>query len=88
MLTKFKPTFIKDLESLPSDIRKKVEEFAFINLPNCKHLGELPGIKKIHGVKSHYRFRVNDYRVGFELRTDEILVYRVLHRSKIYRYFP
>jgi mRNA-degrading endonuclease RelE of RelBE toxin-antitoxin system len=88
MLTKFKPTFIKDITSLPSEIRKKVEEFAFVSLPGCKHLGELSGIKKIHGAKSHYRFRINDYRVGFELRGEEVIIYRVLHRSKIYRYFP
>ena len=88
MHTKFKPTFLKDLEDLPQDIRKKVEQFVFLALPQCKNLRELSGIKKIHGAKSFYRFRIGDHRIGFEVRENEIIVYKVLHRSKIYRYFP
>ncbi len=88
MLVKFKPTFLKDLEVLPDDIHERVSTFVFDTLPAAESLRELQNIKRLHGFKDRYRFKTGDYRVGFELRDKEIIVHRVLHRSKIYRYFP
>lgn len=88
MLVKFKPTFLDDLEVLPKEIHERVSTFVFETLPSVDSVRDLPNIKRLHGFKDRYRFKTGDYRVGFELRNNEVIVYRVLHRSKIYRYFP
>ncbi len=42
-------------------------------------------IKKLKGIKNHYRVRVGDYRILFELMpAKRIIVYAVLPREKAY----
>ncbi len=42
-------------------------------------------IKKLKGLKNHYRVRVGDHRILFELvPTKQIIVYAVLQREKAY----
>jgi mRNA interferase RelE/StbE len=88
MLTTFKQSFAKDFADLPSDIRDKVEDFVNSALPKCNSVLELNNIKKLKGTKSFYRHRIGNYRIGFEIHDDKVTVHRVLHRSKIYKYFP
>lgn len=88
MQTTFKKTFAKDFSDLPNNIKDKVESFVNDILPNADSILDIKHIKKLKGTKSFYRYRIADYRIGFELRNNEVVVYRVLHRSKIYKYFP
>ncbi len=42
-------------------------------------------IKKLHGYKSHFRVRLGDYRIRFELSVDQtIIVYSISLRDKAY----
>ena len=59
---------------------EKVKEASSIN--------ELSGIKKIKGERVYYRYRAGDYRIGFKIEDNEILILKVAHRKEIYRYFP
>ena len=84
----FKKAFLKDLQKLPLDIRTIVEKEVFETFPNLQNLLTQSQVKKIVGYENYYRIRVRSYRVGFELRSETVVFYRVLHRKEIYRYFP
>jgi len=40
------------------------------------------------GYKNAYRIRLGNYRIGFLMIADELILNRVLHRKDIYDYFP
>jgi mRNA interferase RelE/StbE len=48
----------------------------------------LKRIKKLKGHDSFYRIKIGDYRIGFEMVNEELILTRILHRKTIYRYFP
>jgi len=42
-------------------------------------------VKKMRGYRGHYRLRVGDYRILFEvLESRRIIVYSILHRGRAY----
>lgn len=53
-------------------------------------LNSFPHLKKLRGEQqgNFYRLRFGEYRLGYEKRKDEIILYRILPRKEIYRYFP
>ncbi len=51
-------------------------------------LGGLPNIKKLSGHVSAYRLRIGDYRVGFFIVDETVILDRVVHRKDIYKVFP
>jgi mRNA interferase RelE/StbE len=43
-------------------------------------------IKKLKGYRNHYRLRVGEYRVLFELeKPDKIIIYAILPRKQAYQ---
>ena len=48
----------------------------------------IPRIKKLKGHDTFYRIKIGNYRIGFEMVNDELILTRILHRKEIYRYFP
>lgn len=88
MKVRFKKAFLKDLEKLPINFRKKIENLVFDEIPRAKEFSDVKNIKKLRGYESFYRVRIGDYRIGFEYKEREIVFYRVLHRKDIYKYFP
>lgn len=40
------------------------------------------------GFRNAFRIRIKDYRLGFYLEKDTILISRLLNRKDIYKYFP
>jgi len=85
-----KKTFLKDLEQVIEPRKRDVKTFLeqLANDPAC--LETLTHIKKLRSKKkgNFFRIRFGDYRLGYEQRTDELILYRILHRREIYRYFP
>ncbi len=57
-------------------------------LPEVDTLTDFPNIKAMLGYPGHYRFRFGDYRIGFILTDDALILMRILHRREFYRYFP
>ena len=76
----FKPKAIKDLDSLPADIAKRVVEKASRLSQNLE--GD---VKRLTNFTPEYRLRVGDYRVLFEVEGNRVVVYRVRHRREVYR---
>ena len=82
-------TFLKELASLPSSMRLRVEKIAFGD--DMKRDPFLDGrTQKLSGYSLYYKLRVGDYRVGLWIDSDTRTVefQRVLHRREIYRRFP
>lgn len=89
MQLKFKKAFLKQLADLPTETRKSIEEFVFVELPQCRSLAEAGNIEKMKGYDGYYKARFGSYRVGMKLESDGTVVIRlVMHRREIYRFFP
>lgn len=48
----------------------------------------LTSVKKLKGYDAFYRIRVGDYRLGFAISGNTIVLVRFLHRKEMYRFFP
>jgi mRNA interferase RelE/StbE len=86
----FEPAFIKDLQALEPDIRRRVEGFCLEIVPAAKDIRDCfeCDLKRMVGRKNHYRVRIGDYRIGFKIDNGIIVFVRVLHRKEMYRHFP
>jgi mRNA interferase RelE/StbE len=84
----YERSFLKDVKAIgDSSVKKKIET-AITSLHAAKSMEELQAVKKLKGHKSAYRIRIGDYRIGFFAQRGTITLVRVLHRNKIYNYFP
>ncbi|MCH7557887.1 MAG: type II toxin-antitoxin system RelE/ParE family toxin [Planctomycetes bacterium] len=77
---KFKPRAIKDCKAIDKKVLKLI--FSKIELLSNNLQGD---VKKLTNFTPEYRLRVGDYRVLFETEKDQINVYRIMHRKKVYR---
>ena len=89
MKVTYKKKFLKDLKDLNStDVYEKICILVLEEIPNTEDLSTIANLSKLKGDDTAYRIRVGDYRIGFFMEDNEIVMSRVLHRSEIYRYFP
>jgi mRNA interferase RelE/StbE len=74
-----KPQAVKDLGDLPqrdaSRIATKLQELED---------GLAGNIKRLTNFTPEYRLRVGNYRALFEVEDDTVVVYRVMHRKRVY----
>lgn len=85
----YKKKFLKDLKALQStEAYEKICDLVLEEIPNVEDLGTIANLSKLKGDDTAYRIRVGDYRIGFFMEDNAIVMSRVLHRSEIYRYFP
>ena len=82
-----KSSFIKDLKEIPKETRLKVAE-VINDLEQAKSLASLACIKKLKGHHNFYRIRIGNYRLGFALEGETVILVRFLPRKDIYRFFP
>jgi mRNA interferase RelE/StbE len=76
----FKPRAVKDLETFPSRIQRRI-------LVGIEKMSDnLSGdVKRLTDSAPEYRLRVGDYRVLFEIESHSIIIYRIRHRREAYR---
>ena len=75
-----KPGSIKDLKALSVVNRTRLIE-RIENLEN-----NLAGdVKRLTSSTLDYRLRVGNYRILFEVESDRVIIYRVMHRRDAYR---
>ena len=87
----FKPSFIKDFKSLPSELKNEVRKICADTFPSIKSVFDFKKypVKKISGFSKYYRIKIGDYRIGFKKETgSDICFMRVKHRKDIYKIFP
>jgi len=75
----------RELAELPTRIQRRI-------VRALEKLAEDPrpsGVHKIRGTEDAYRIRVGDYRVIYEVREKQLVVYviRMRHRKDAYREF-
>ena len=88
MQIKYEARFEKDLRKIQdTKLFKRIKE-CINSIKQADSLFEIPQSKKMKGHASFYRIKLGDYRIGFELLNDNVILTRILHRKDIYRYFP
>lgn len=85
----FKASFHKDLKALQHDAKlfARIKDLLYL-IESSSSIELIENVKKIKFDGMYYRIRIGDYRIGLIVERDEAIFVRILHRSKIYRYFP
>ena len=87
MKVHFREGFLKDLEAIEDNaLRKRVGE-VIRQVEQAPTLQKVRNVKKLKSCDRYYRIRVGDYRLGFTLQKDTVVLMRFLPRKDIYRYF-
>ena len=71
---------VKDLRRIHDPYKRKIQEAV-------RWLVDFPDISQIKRLVRHdpkFRMRVGEYRILFDVKEDEIIVARVLHRKESY----
>ena len=84
----YKKRFLTDLNNLPAQVKEKIQEIVFYQIPKAEDIREIRGIRKLSGYQEFYRLRYSDYRIGISVKKDRMIFFRVMHRKDIYKYFP
>lgn len=88
MKVEFRESFLKDLREV-SDKKLLAKARDIIeSLESASSLLDIPNVKKLRGEKGYYRIRVGEYRLGFVVDSDSLVLVRFLSRRDIYRFFP
>ncbi len=83
-----KSSFKKDVNSInEKSILLKLQEIIKV-LKILENFYDVTNCKKLKGSENYYRIRIGNYRIGFKLEDNSIVLLRFLHRKEIYRYFP
>jgi mRNA interferase RelE/StbE len=82
-------------ESFEKDIKRVTDKKLLNQIADCieviietTKLSDISACKKLAGSKNAYRIRIGNYRIGFIIENQTIILIRFLHRSKIYQRFP
>ena len=81
MQIELRKSAVNDLKSLPKTLKDVVHSkiAELVNYPNVSN------IKKLTNFEPAYRLRIGDYRVLFDIKNDNIVIGRVLHRKESYK---
>lgn len=88
MIVRYNKKFLKQLAQVPSATRKKIETFAFQELPGAASIGELGKIEKMQGYTGYYKARFGSHRVGLRLENGIVTLVVAMDRKEIYKFFP
>ena len=84
----FLSKFSKDLDKIKSN-KLKISVLKIIeSIEEANELKGFPNIKKLRGHNTSYRIRIGEYRLGFYLEKNVVILARLVHRKDIYRLFP
>jgi mRNA interferase RelE/StbE len=82
-----KGSFVRDAKKLSAEVQLEIRDI-LVELEQVNSLSQIKNLKKMTGYKNAYRIRLGNYRIGFLMIADELILSRVLHRKDIYDYFP
>lgn len=85
----FKASFQKDLKSLHNDAKlfERIKETILL-IETSSDIDAIANVKKLKSDGFYYRIRIGDYCIGVLIEDNTVVFVRILHRSRIYRYFP
>jgi len=81
--------FLKELSSLPKEIRARAEEIVF-NEMSSRNPFDLGYVERMKGYPDKYKIRLGNYRIGVTIDKGNniIILQRVANRKDIYKTFP
>jgi len=80
--------FEKDISKISDKKFASQVNIAIEAIEKAAKFSDLRNIKKMVANGNYYRMRVGNYRLGFKIETDTIILLRFMHRKDIYSYFP
>jgi len=84
----YRERFLKDIQKVKDrSILPRIRE-AIAAAESSAPIQSVPGIKRLKGGSRYFRLRIGDYRIGIVQEGTVLVFVRVMHRRKIYRYFP
>jgi mRNA interferase RelE/StbE len=80
---RFQPSVEKDFRSLPKEVATRVMS----RISALRNNPFPPGAIKLSGTARHYRIRVGDYRIVYDVDTAAkiLTIHYVRHRKTVYR---
>jgi mRNA interferase RelE/StbE len=88
MIFKIKKKAIKDIQKIPEVYKENIISFIFNDLKEFRSLGQIPDVVKLKGFDDYFRVRIGPYRIGFKYEDNQMIIYRIMDRKDLYRYFP
>jgi mRNA interferase RelE/StbE len=84
----YEKAFWRDIKKLRD--QNVLDNLALVieKIKKATDLSVLGDIKKLKGHPSAFRMKVDDYRLGFFLENDQVILTRFLNRKDIYKFFP
>ena len=81
--------FTHDLRRIRNqDLLRRVAT-AIADLESASSITAVSGAVRMASTSgTYYRLRIGDYRLGFAIEDDKVILVRLLHRREIYRFFP
>jgi mRNA interferase RelE/StbE len=80
MQIRVEPAAERDLDRLPRVILERLEDI-FDRLAKWP---QVSGAKPLDDWAGHYRIRTGDWRIIFRIQRTEVVIVRIMHRSKVY----
>ena len=75
MNLKFKKSFEKDIEKIKDKKVKAAVEKLIDEVEKADNLYSIKGIKKLQGFSNYYRVRIGNYRLGMEVKGNNVTFY-------------
>lgn len=88
MEVEYTPAFSRDLKrERNAELRRRVQQ-VIDELKAAPTVAAVRGAVRVTAPGRYYRIRVGDFRLGFALEGDRVVLLRFMHRRDIYRFFP
>lgn len=71
-------SFLQDVKELDADAKKRVLTFVFMEFAFSENLHSLPELRQVDGSGISYRFRLDNYLVGIEVKGEIVKFLRVI----------
>jgi mRNA interferase RelE/StbE len=84
----YEKAFWRDIKKLRDQNVSDHLALVLEEIKKATDLSVLGEIKKLKGHPSAFRIKVDDYRLGFFLEDDQVILTRFLNRKDIYKFFP
>lgn len=84
----FTKAIAKDVRKLKDPKLISRVELALQQLKDSNSLDDIPNVKRLKGHPYAYRIRIGQYRLGFYVNENTLVLARFLKRNDIYKVFP
>ena len=81
-------SFEKDISKVGNKLLASKILSLIDDIASLQTISDIHHLKKLHAKENYYRIRVGDYRLGFKVENDVVILLRFMHRKDIYKYFP